>query len=62
MSFRYRVTALCCTTGNCSKCHGGFNKDKRKRDVLLTTHDKSQASKVAANWVSYDSKVEEIGT
>jgi hypothetical protein len=57
----WKMTRFCCTSGLCVECHKRGNHGemkRRKRIVHADNLTKPMAEKMAANWGSYDPKVE----
>lgn len=58
----WKVTRFCCTSGMCVECklRGNLYGDTRKRKRITHANKltKPMADKMAANWRSYEAKVE----
>lgn len=56
----YVVKAHCCTSGNCTTCQGGFDKSRRRVEVVNPgTTSRERAESIQRAWSDYGAFIEE---
>ena len=57
---KWRVTVLCCTSGNCVTCMGGFHKQNRRRSDVCVGVTRAYADRIADFWRVYEPEIEDV--